>query len=75
MVEVGFCPPIGLIGADGVHLETLFMNLLIASDTYMYENVGNYLLVKNGGRYRVLLVHMEYLGEAGWNRRPVDFQI
>ena len=43
-------------------------------DTYIYENVGNRLVVKNGGRYHIFLAHMEYLGEAGWNQRPVDFQ-
>ena len=44
------------------------------SDAYIYEDVGNCLLVKNVGRYHVFLAHMEYLGEAGWNQRPVDFQ-
>ena len=74
MVEVAFCPPIGLIGTDGVDLEIPFMNLLVVSDTYIYEDDGNYLLVKNGGRNHVLLAHMEHLGEAGWKRRPVEFQ-
>ena len=75
LIEVGFCPPIGLIGTDDVDLETLFMNLLVVSDTYIYEDVGNCLMVKNGGGYRVFLAHMEYLGETGSNRRPVDFQM
>ena len=75
LVEVDFCPSIGLVGADGVDLETLFMNLLVVSDTYIYEDVGNCLVVKNGDSYRVFLAHMEYLGETGWNRRPVDFQM
>ena len=74
LIEVGFCPPIGLIGADVVDLEIPFMNLLVVSDTYICEDVGNYLLVKNGGRNHVLLAHMEHLGEAGWKRRPVEFQ-
>ena len=41
LVEVEFCPSIGLIGAVGVDLESLFMNPLVASDTYIYEDVGN----------------------------------
>ena len=75
LVEVGFCPSIGLIGTDGVDLETLFMHLSVVSDTCIYEDVGNCLVVKNGGRYHVFLAHMECLGTTGWNRRPVDFQI
>ena len=75
LVEVEFCPSIGLVGADGVDLETLFMNLLVILDTYIYEDVGNCLVVKNGDSYRVFLAYMEYLGETGWNRRPVDFQM
>ena len=74
LVEVEFCASIGLIGADGVDLETLFMNLLVVSDTYIYEGVGNCLVVKNGGRYHVFLAHMECFGETGWNRRPLEFQ-
>ena len=58
-----------------MNLETLFMNLLVVADTYIYKNVGNCLVVKNGGRHHVLLAHMEHLGEAGWNRRLVDFQM
>ena len=73
-MRVEFSPSIGLVGADGVNLETLFMNLLVVSDTYTHEGVGNCLVVKNGGRYHVVLAHMEYLGETGWNRRPLDFQ-
>ena len=49
LVEVEFCLSIGLIGIDGVDLETLFMNLLVVSDTYIYEDVGNCLVVKKGG--------------------------
>ena len=75
LVEVEFCPSIGLIDTDGVNLEALFMNLLVVSDTYIYEDVGNCLVVKNGGGYRVLLAHMEYLGVTGWIRRPVGFQM
>ena len=75
LVEVKFGPSIGLIGTDGVNLETLFMNLLVVSDTYIYKDVGNCLVQKNGGRYHVFLAHMDYLGETGWNRRPVDFQM
>ena len=75
LAEVEFCPLIGLTGTDGVNLETLFMNLLVVADTYIYKNVGNCLVVKNGGRHHVLLAHMEHLGEAGWNRRLVDFQM
>ena len=75
LVEVEFCPSIGHVGADGVNLETLFMNLLVVSDTYIYEDVGNCLVVKNGGGYHVFLAHVEYLGETAWNRRPVDFQM
>ena len=67
-MEVEFCPSIGLIGTDGVDLETLFMNLLVVSATYIYEDVGNCLVVKNGGSYHVFLAHMEYLGETGWKR-------
>ena len=73
LVEVEFCPTIGLIGVDDVDLETLFTNLLVVSDTYIYEDVGNCLVVKNGGGYHVFLAHMEYLGETGWNRRFVEF--
>ena len=72
--EVEFYPSFGLIGADGVDLETLFMNLVVVSDTYTYEDVENCLVVKNGDSYRVFLAHMEYLGETGWKRRPVEFQ-
>ena len=72
LVEVEFCSSIGLIDADGVDLETLFMNLLVASDTYICEGVGNCLVVKNGGRYRVFLAHIEYLGETCWNRRHLE---
>ena len=75
LVKVEFCPSIGLVGADGVDLGTLFMNLSVVSDTYIFEDVGNCLVVKNGGRYHIFLVHMEHLGEAGWNRRPVEFQM
>ena len=53
-------------------LETLFMNLLVVSDTYIHEGVGNCLVVKNGGRYRVFLAHMEYLGETCWKRRHLE---
>ena len=45
------------------------MNLLVVLDTYVYESVGNCLVVKNGGRYHAFLAQMEYLGETGWNRR------
>ena len=51
------------------------MHLLVVTDTYIYEDVGNCLVVKNGGSYHVFLAHMEYLGETGSNRRPVDFQM
>ena len=74
-MEVDFCPSIGLVGADGVDLETLFMNLLVVSDTYIYEGVGNCSVVTNGGSCHVFLAHMEYLGETGWIQRPVDFQM
>ena len=60
LVEVEFCRSIGLIGADGVDLETLFTNLLVVSDTYIYGDVGNGLVVKNGGRYHVFLAHMTW---------------
>ena len=73
-MEVEFYPSIGLIGADGVDLETLSMHLLVVSDTYKYEDVENCLVVTNRGRYHVFLSHLEYLGEAGWKRRPVEFQ-
>ena len=74
LAEVEFFPSIELIGADGVDLETLFMNVLVASDDYIYKGVGNCLVVKNGGRYHVFLAHMEYLGETGWNSEALDFQ-
>ena len=74
LLEVEFCPSIGLISADGVDLGTLFMNLLVVSDTYIYEGVGNCLVVKNGGRDHVFLAHMEYLGETGWKQRRLDLQ-
>ena len=61
LVEVEFYPSFGLIGADGVDLETLFMNLLVVSATYIYEDVGNCLVVKNGDIYRVFLAYMEHL--------------
>ena len=47
-MRVEFSPSIGLVGADGVDLETLFMNLLVVSDTYAHEGVGNCLVAKNG---------------------------
>ena len=75
LVEVEFCPSIGLIGTDGMDLEALFINLLVVSDTYIYAGVRNCLVVTNGYGYRVLLAHMEYLGETGWIRRPVHFQM
>ena len=74
-VEVEFCPSFGLIGANGVDLETLFMNLLVVSPSYIYEDVRNCLVVTNGYGYCVLMAHMEYLGETGWIQRPVDFQM
>ena len=74
VVEVEFPPSIGHFGADSVDLETLFMNVLVASDDYIYKGVGNCLVVKNGGRYHVFLAHMEYLGETGWNSEALDFQ-
>ena len=43
--------------------------------TCMYWGVGNCVVVKNGGSYHIFLAHMEYLGETGSNRRPVDFQM
>ena len=55
VVEVEFCASIGLIGADVVDLETLFMNLLVVSDTYIYEGVGNFLMVKERGQVSRLL--------------------
>ena len=54
------------------------MHPLVVSDTYIYEGVGNCLLVENGGRYHVLLAHMECLGEMGWKRRclaPTDVEL
>ena len=74
LVELEFCPQIGLTGAKGVDLWTLFMNLLVVSDTYIYEGVGNCLVVKNGGRDHVFLAHIEYLGETGWKQRRLDLQ-
>ena len=74
LVEVEFCPSSGLIGADGLDLETPFMNALVVSNTYTCEDVGNCLVVKNGGRYHVFLAHMEYLGESGWKRRDLEPQ-
>ena len=56
-------------------LEALFIHSLVVSDTCIYGGVGNCLVVENGGRHHVLLTHMEHHGEAGWKRRPVDFQI
>ena len=73
LVEVEFSPSIGLIGADNINVEILFMHLSVVSDTYIYEGVRNCLVVKNGGRYHVFLAHMKYLGETGWKRRPVEF--
>ena len=72
LVEVEFCASIGPIGADGVDLETLFMNLLVVSDTYIYKGLGNCLVVKNGGGYHVFLAHMEFLGETCCNRRHLE---
>ena len=60
-MELEFCPSIALIGADGVDLETLFIHLLVVSNTYIYEDVGNCLVVKNGDIYRVFLAYMEHL--------------
>ena len=74
LVEVTFCASIGLIGADGVTLKTLFMNLLVVSDTNIYEGVGNCLVVKNGGGYHVFLVHVVCFDETGWNRRHLEAQ-
>ena len=74
LVEVEFCLSIGLIGIDGVDLETLFMNLLVVSDTYTHEGIGNCLVVKNGGLYHAFLAPMEHLGESGWNRRHLEPQ-
>ena len=35
------------------------MSLMGVSATYIYKDVGNCLVVKNGGRYHVFLAHME----------------
>ena len=75
LVEAEIWPQIGPIGTDKLDADTFSMNPLVVSDTYIYKDVGNCLMVKNGGGYRVFLAHMEYLGETGWNRRPVDFQM
>ena len=56
--------------ADAFSVDTLGL-----SATCMYVGVDKCLLVKNGGRYHVFLAHMEYLGEVGWNRGPVEFQM
>ena len=74
-MEVELCPSIGPVGADNVDLETLFMHLLVVTDTYIYEDVENCLVVTNRGRHHVFLADMEHLGEAGWKRRPVEFQM
>ena len=60
-----FCPSIGLIGADGVDLETLFVNLLIVSPSYIYGGIRNCLVVQRIGRYLVLLAHMGNILENG----------
>ena len=57
LVEDEFCHSIGLVGTDGVDLETLFMNPLVVPDTYIYEDVGNFLVVKNGGVSCLLGAH------------------
>ena len=68
LVDDGFLPPIGPIGADGVDIPEFFMVPSILSAIYIYKGVGNCLVVKNRGRYHVFLAHMEYLGETGWKR-------
>ena len=74
VVEVEFPPSIGHFGADSVDLETLFMNVLVVSDTHIYYGVGNCLVAKNGGRHRVFMARMEYHGETSWNRRHLEPQ-
>ena len=74
VVEVEFPSSIGHFGADSVDLETLFMNLLVVSDTYIFEGVGNCSVVTNGGSYHVFLAHIVCLGETGWNRRRTELQ-
>ena len=67
------CPSIGLIGADGVDLETLVMNLLVVSPTcsYVYGEITNCLVVQRIGRY---LLSSWHTWRTGSNRRLVDFQ-
>ena len=73
-MEVEFCPPIGLIGTDNINVQTIFMNLLVVSDTYICEDVGDCLVVQRYGRHLVCLVHVEFLGETGWKRRRIELQ-
>ena len=69
MVEVGFCPPIGLIGTDNINVENLFTHLSVVSSSYIYGDIRNCLVVKRKGRHLVCLVHVEHRGEMGWRPR------
>ena len=54
---------------DGFSLDPL-----VLSDTFICEDVGNCLVVKNGGRHHVFSVHVEFLDETGWKRRRLKLQ-
>ena len=64
-MEVEFRPPIGLIGADNINVETLFTPLSVVSPNCMHGVIRNCLEVKRKGQYLVYLVHVEHLGETG----------
>ena len=71
LVEIEFCPPIGLIGADNINVETLFIHLSVVSPSCIDGVIRNCLEVKRKGKYLNYLVHVEHLGEMGWrSRRP-----
>ena len=64
-MEVEFCPPIGPVGANGVNIQRFSMDLSVQTASYIYEGVGNCLVVKKRGRHHTFLAHVEHLGETG----------
>jgi hypothetical protein len=74
LVEVGFRPSIGLLGADKLDSEGFFIDKTGLPGTCVYLAVGYGLVLKRKGCYCNFPVHVEFLVETGSRLRRLELE-
>ena len=73
MIEIS--PQIGLVDADGVGIQTVFVDPFVVIARCMHRGVGHCLVVRKRVGCHIFLAHLEHLVELCWAPRPVEFQM